>query len=145
MSIDCQSEEAVRVQTGETGIVVWLDEETNTGMFCMRTRSKSAVGTTWNPDVVLYLIELQSKIDAFIPTDYMTICTCHRRDDQISGHIPIIGAKVPGATGFGWIGLRRANYQHTSGALLSLKACHQDVMASIMVMFATYKMVCMLW
>jgi hypothetical protein len=83
VSMDCESEEAVRVQTGETGIVVWLDEETNTGMFCMRTRSKSAVGTTWNPDVVLYLIELQSKIDAFIPTDYMTICTCHRRDDQI--------------------------------------------------------------
>ena len=30
VSMDCESEEAVRVQTGETGIVVWLDEETKT-------------------------------------------------------------------------------------------------------------------
>ena len=84
----------VNVQTGETGITVWLEEDTP--MFQLNTRSKAtAASTTWNSDVVTFLVELQTKVEAFLPTESMEIYTWHKRNDQIFRAHPNYRGKGP--------------------------------------------------
>ena len=47
------------VQTGKTGINVWHDDKTGESTFTLLSRSKFAEKTTWNNEVVDFLLSLQ--------------------------------------------------------------------------------------
>ncbi len=73
-------------KTGETQIKVLRDENDQV-TFKMITRSKFWGKTTWIPDVVNFLFDLQVLIAPHSPTYSLPMCTCHRRCKQIfRGH-----------------------------------------------------------
>jgi hypothetical protein len=81
-----KEEKPPETKTGETQIKVLRDENNNV-TFKMLTRSIFRGKTTWVPDVVNFLFELQVLITAHAPTYSLPIYTCHRRDKQIfRGH-----------------------------------------------------------
>ena len=82
------------VQTGETGIRVWLDEDTGQPTFSLLTRSKYAAKTKWNIPLVQFLIDLQDKMEC-LPSNYLEIRTWHKRGDQIFRGHPNYRGKGP--------------------------------------------------
>lgn len=82
------------VQTGETGIRVWIDEDTGNPTFSLLTRSKYAAKTRWNIPLVKFLIALQDKMDC-LPSNYLEIRTWHKRGDQIFRGHPNYRGKGP--------------------------------------------------
>ena len=91
--------ERMAVETGETGINVWLDDETGESTFTLLSRSKFAAKTTWNNEVIDFLLSLQEKIAE--PPYLMDIRTWHKEEIKCSGATQIIVVKVLGKIGSG--------------------------------------------
>jgi hypothetical protein len=72
----------VNVQTGETGIRVFKDEETGQPVWSLQTRSKTLAGTICDTDIVSFLVDLQEIIADYLHGNYMAIYTQHRRNGQ---------------------------------------------------------------
>lgn len=90
------------ISTGETGIKVFLDEKDGEPSFSMETRSKFWEATTWNTDIVVFLLELQDKIQAWRAAGTtgndpqpLPIYTCHRRNGQVFRGHPNFRGKGP--------------------------------------------------
>ena len=82
------------VWTGETGIRVKRTDDGNT-LFELLTRSKFLNRTTWNSSIIDFLIALQDKIQAHIPSEFMPIHTAHRRSGQVFRGHPNYRGKGP--------------------------------------------------
>jgi len=82
------------ISTGETGIKVFKDIQGNT-TFKMLTRSKFSGETTWIPDVIQFLFDLQVLIQAHAPNVSLPIYTRHTRDQQIFRGHPNYRGKGP--------------------------------------------------
>ena len=85
------------ISTGETGIKVFWDEKDGEPSFSMETRSKFWAATTWNTDIVTFLLELQDKIQAWQGNGEqpLPIYTCHRRNGQVFRGHPNYRGKGP--------------------------------------------------
>ena len=82
------------INTGDTGILVLKDIQGNT-TFKMLTRSKFRSETTWIPDVIDFLFDLQVLIQAHAPHVSLPIHTRHTRDEQIFRGHPNYRGKGP--------------------------------------------------
>ena len=83
-----------KVWTGETGIQVYREENGEPG-FKLLTRSKFAAKAAWNRVLLEFLVALQDRIRAYLPTEHMPIFTCHRRDGQVFRGHPHYRGKGP--------------------------------------------------
>ena len=92
-SRETENDEEMVVETGETGINVWLDDETGESTFTLLSRSKFAAKTTWNNEVIDFLLSLQEKIAE--PPYMMDIRTWHKRGDQVFRGHPNYRGKGP--------------------------------------------------
>lgn len=90
-------EQKAPISTGETGIRVFWDEKDGEASFTMASRSKFWAATTWNTDVVVFLLELQDKIQALQGHEdqSLAIYTCHRRNGQVFRGHPNFRGKGP--------------------------------------------------
>ena len=80
-----EDEDQVAVKTGGAAIRVWSDKESGKPMFDLLSRSIFNAKTKWNVPLIQFLVDLQDKIDH--PSEYLEICTWHKRGDQIfRGH-----------------------------------------------------------
>ena len=80
-----EDEDQMAVKTGGAAIRVWSDEESGEPMFDLLSRSIFNAKTKWNIPLIQFLVDLQDKIDH--PSEYLEICTWHKRGDQIfRGH-----------------------------------------------------------
>ena len=78
--------QAAEISTGEAGIQVFWDENGESS-FQLLTRSRFRSKTTWNSQVIQFLLGLQDLVEDYIATEYLSMKTCHARNGQsFRGH-----------------------------------------------------------
>ena len=81
--------------TGDARIKVFEDDETGQACFDICTKSKFVDKTTWNADVVEFLIGLQEKTQDFIGAGNLPIYTSHQRTGMVFRGHPNYRGKGP--------------------------------------------------
>lgn len=87
--------ESSQICTGEARIEVYYDDETGDIQFEMVSRSKFAWKTTWDRNLIDFLLALQERIREEKPIENIAISTLHRRHGQIFRGHPNFRGKGP--------------------------------------------------